>query len=69
MLSAEERRSMLEEAADPRRREVMARFSRRRTPLGPAEYLRFLELSSELLAGRALAARRRPRQDPGTFLL
>ena len=69
MVSAEERRSMLEEADDPRRREVLARFSRRRTALTPAEYLAFLELATELLAAHDRSGRRRPRPDSSTFIL
>ena len=63
MLSPDERAGLLDEARDPRRREVFAaaRAASRRA-VTPAELLAFLSETSTLLA--PMSARRRPR--PGT---
>ena len=69
MLSSEERAGMLAEAADPRRREVLAAArAASRAAVTPVSLLAFLTGSSTLLA--SLSALPRPR--PGTgrrFLL
>lgn len=62
MLSAEERAALLEEAADPRRREVLrAARARAARVLERGGALAFLQSACDLFAPRAAAIRRRPR--------
>jgi len=68
-LSAEEQRGLLEDAADPRRREVLARFRLRRANLSPHSYLQLLEAAASLLEQLQLQPRRRHPPGPGRLLL
>jgi hypothetical protein len=59
-LTADERESLMAEVADPRRREVLARFSRRTHQLSPTQWLEFLAAAARLLEPLRALPRRRP---------
>lgn len=66
MLSPEERRGLIEEAASDERREVLRRYARPRA-LPPECLLVALGQAAAVLRHHASLPRRRPR--PGTYLL
>ena len=68
-LSAEERRGLLEDAADPRRREVLRRFRHPRQVLSPDELLIALRSTSELLVRFRVARHDLLHDRSGKYLL
>ena len=67
MLSPEERRGLLEEAGDPRRREVLRRFRHRPFPV--SQLLEALDDALALLGPLDTRPRHRPKEKPETFKL
>jgi len=68
-LSDDDRRGLLDDAQDPRRREVLRRFRRRGQQMSPADYLRFLQSASDLLAANRPPRPRRRAFGARYFLL